>query len=498
MTRALCTATMKNVRSYLESIPLSLTLYDVDLTPAPSDVHPADVDLSTTIGHAHMNIPIMSPPMDTVTGPALGKALAAMGGCGVLYRHPDPHQQMQWLTEVLEYKPCIVREPASLRDTSSIEEAGRILKVNGFSTIPVTDDAGRLAGVLFTKDVAFKWHREDPVSKWMVPLERLKVETVGTSWTRIRERLLHEQECSVLPIIDAERRLQGIYFMKDVVHANPSTHIGTVPLVGMAIGVHESDVERVKALMTAGTSAVIVIDSSHGDCAAVIEQTRRVRRLSESGWLTTIIAGNVADIDGGGYRRLAEAGADAVKVGIGSGSICTTTMVTGAGVGMVTAIRACIEARRSMAGTSKAPAIIADGGINGPGDAVKALLVGADAVMAGKWLVAASESHSAVTRGIAPDGRIAYRGMASREAVIERLSDRYGKKKMAPEGVAGFVLNRGPLLSWLPEDLELMRGGFAHAGARNLRELHARGEDPSSLNRYSSVGRQQGAIRVDM
>lgn len=485
---------MQAVRDYLTAIPPSVTLYDVDVTPGPSDVHPADVDLSTTVGHAKLNIPILSPPMDTVTGPMLAKTLASAGGCGILYRHPDAQQHIAWLQEVLAHEPCMVREPASLRDTSTIEEAGRILKVNGFSTIPVKDGEHRLAGVLFTKDVAFKWHREDPVSRWMVPLERLKTETVGTSWTRIRDRLLHEQECSVLPIIDEGRRLHGIYFMKDVVHANPATHFGK-PLVGIAIGVDETDIERVHAALKLG-AGVIVIDSSHGDCTTVAEQARRVSPLVRDAQ-ATLIAGNIADVDGGGYRRLAAVGVHAIKVGIGSGSICNTTMVTGAGVGLVTAIRACIEAGRDMHPDFR-PAIIADGGINGPGEAVKALLVGADAVMCGKWLVAASESHSAATRGISPDGRIAYRGMASREAIIERLSDRYGKKKIAPEGVTGYVLHRGRLMQWLPEDLELMRGGFAHAGAKNIEKLHERGEDPASLNRYSSAGRLQGAIRIDM
>ena len=486
---------MKRVRDYIEATPRSITLYDIDLTPRYSNIHPTEVDLSTRIGSMRLHVPIFGAPMDTVTDPTLAKALSVIGACGILYRHPDAAVQLAWAKEVLEYQWCIVKEPITLRDTASIDDARRILHEKGYSTIPVLDEHARLSGVLFTHDVAFKRHLNDPVSKWMMPIDRLKTEWVGTSFKKIQDRLLHEQECSVLPIIGGERRLHGMYFMKDVMHAHPSRYAGK-PVVGIAIGVSEKDAhERARKAYELGAS-VVVIDSSHGDCTDVVEQTKRVRSLCQS---ITIIAGNVADVTGEGYLHLAHAGADAIKVGIGSGSICTTTTHTGAGVGMVTAIRACVEARKLLGAEFKGrfPSIIADGGINQPGDAVKALLVGADAVMAGKWLVAASESRSAITRGITPDGKILYRGMASKEAIADRSADRYGKKKKAAEGVSGFVQHRGRLIEWIQEDLELMRSGFAHAGAENITALHQYGNQPGSWSRYSSLGRQQASVRVD-
>lgn len=483
---------MNAVRDYIEAIPQSITLYDIDLTPTKSHVYPTEVDLKTTIGPVILKIPLLSSPMDTTTGARLAKALSVMGGCGILFRHPDPAEQLAWLADVLSYQWCVVKEPECLYETSSIGEAERVLKQKGFSTIPVKNAEKRLTGVLFTRDVAFKWHREDAVSRWMTPLEKLKTTFVGTQFSEIRDRLLHEQECSVLPIVDDEAHLHGIYFMKDVVHADPSEH-GGKPLVGIAINTEEGDLDRALEAMRMG-AGIIHINTSHGDSRDVIEQVNRLCTIAAPFTNVAIMAGNIADVDGGGYMRLAEAGVHAVTVGIGSGSICTTTGQTGAGVGMVTAIRACVEGRKK---SNVQPAIIADGGINEPGDAVKALLVGADAVMCGKWFVAASESRSAIENGI-HDGKVLYRGMASREAIAERVSDRYDRKKTAPEGVTGWVPHRGPLMQWLPEDLELVRGGFAHAGASNIEALHQYGNKSGSSNRFTSLGRMQAAVRVEI
>ncbi len=482
---------MGAVSDYIDAIPKSITLYDIDVTPTKSRVHPNDVSLRTTIGPKKLNVPILGAPMTDVTGPMLAKALSVMGGCGILYRHPDVAVQLGWLADVLEHRWCMVQNPVSLKQTDRIDAAERILKHHGYSTIPVKDENGCLVGVLFTRDVAFKWHREDTVSKWMTPLAKLKTAIVGTRFTEIRERLLNEQDCSVLPVVDDSAQLHGMYFMKDVVHADPSEN-GGKPLVGIAVGVGEEDVERAMTAIRMG-AGIVVIDSSHGDSHDVVLQAERLVTLSAPIGNVAIVAGNVADVDGGGYLRLAETGVHAVKVGIGSGSICTTTGQTGAGVGMVTAIRACIEARKK---SNVRPAIIADGGINVPGDAVKALLVGADAVMAGKWLVAASESHSAIENGV-HEGRVRYRGMASREAIAERMSDRYGKKKNAPEGVSGWVHHRGPLSQWLPEDMELVRGGMAHTGSADIGCLHRYGALCGAINRYTSLGRMQADVRVE-
>jgi IMP dehydrogenase len=237
---------------------------------------------------------------------------------------------------------------------------------------------------------------------------------------------------------------------------------------------------------------IIVIDSSHGNCPAVIDQTKKIVKIA--GGRAAVIAGNIADVDG--YYRLALAGVDGVKCGIGSGSICTTSQVTGAGVPMFTLIRELSFAREKMIKAGRpAPAIIPDGGVNGPGEMVIALAAGGDACMAGKWLVAAKESLSCQERGV-QNGLVYYRGMASREAIEKRVSDRYGKQKRAAEGVAGGVEDRGPLKTWIGHDLELVQGGFAHAGAKNMEALHVYGNEPISFVRFTSFGQNQIDTRV--
>jgi IMP dehydrogenase/GMP reductase len=259
----------------------------------------------------------------------------------------------------------------------------------------------------------------------------------------------------------------------------------------MAVGVGSDDLKRVTNGLDLGVG-VIVIDSSHGDCDAVIEQTKQIVGLAQG--RAIVVAGNVADP--GGYYRLAQAGADAVKCGIGSGSICTTSQVTGAAFPMFSLLQELDFVRNEMAKENlPTPAIIADGGINGPGDAVIALAAGANACMAGQWLVAALESQSC-QEGKMLGGNVSYRGMASKKAIDDRVADRYDKGKRAPEGVEGTVPYRGPLKLWLGDDLELVRGGFAHVGARNLAELHKFSDWPLAFVRFTSHGQNQIAARV--
>jgi IMP dehydrogenase len=379
-----------------------------------------------------------------------------------------------------------------LRPDQKLESARDILEQYGFSTIPVVKENGFILGILFTRDIAWGDRLSDPVKDWMMPLADLKTESPETPFNKIKERLLNEQKCSVLPIIDSQGIFKGIYFMKDFINADPAWHKGQIA-VGMAIGVSQDDLKRASQALDLGV-ALVVIDSSHGDCDAVIRQTQKIVEISQNRAL--VVAGNIADP--GGYYRLAQAGADVVKCGIGSGSICTTSQVTGAAFPMFTLLRELDFVRRKMREKGMpTPSIIADGGINGTGEAVIALAAGADALMAGKWFVAAQESQSCQD-GKNFHNQVYYRGMASKGAIEDRLaSERYDRSKRAPEGVEGSVPFRGTLKAWLPEDLELVRGGLAHVGAKNIASLHEHCRWPLAFIRFTGIGQSQIFARVN-
>jgi IMP dehydrogenase len=469
---------------------LGLTLFDVRLRPVNSSIMPSDVNLISTIGNLSFPVPIFSAAMDTVTGPKMAMTLAEMGGCGVIYRHKEADIQLAWIKEALAHQPCLVANPRVLRPEQKLEAAKDILEQYGFSTIPVVSEAGILVGIVFTRDISWRGHLDDSVNEWMIPTGDLKIESPETPFSTIKDRLLNEQRCSVLPIVDSHGVFKGIYFMKDFFNVNPAWNKDKIA-VGMAVGVGADDLARVRKALDLGVGT-IVIDSSHGDCDAVIEQTKKIVDLVDG--QAVVVAGNVADP--GGYYRLALAGANAVKCGIGSGSICTTSQVTGAAFPMFSLIRELDFTRKEMKeGKYPTPAIIADGGVNGPGDAVIALAAGANGCMAGQWLVAAHESQSCQD-GKNFGGKVTYRGMASEQAIEERLANRYDIGKSAPEGVTGSVPYRGLLKKWFGKDLELVRGGFAHVGARNITELQSYCDWPLAFVRFTSRGQSQIEARV--
>jgi IMP dehydrogenase len=474
--------------SFFPPIP-SYSLNEILLRPVFSNYSPDQVDLSTSIGHVKLRIPLLSAAMDTVTGPHMAKALSNYGGCGVIYRHRRADTQIEWIKEALSYSHCLVHSPKILGPDEPLEEVKRILEAYGYSTIPVVKE-NILMGVLFADDIVFKDNLTKPVKKFMKPYRMLKLENIETSFEKIRDRLFYEEECSMLPVVDGQRRLKGIYFKKDFFHVNPSSYNGR-PLVGMAVGTSKEDMERVKESLKLGIG-IIVIDSSHGNCPPVIEQAKKIVKIVKD--RAVIVAGNIADIDG--YLRLAEVGVHGVKFGIGGGSICTTSSVTGAGAGMFTLTRELSYMRRKMISKGmRVPSLIADGSISGPGRMVTALAAGADVCMSGEWLVAAHESIS-FQEGYVRDDEVLYRGMASEGAIKARSSERYGKSKSAPEGVEGYVKIRGLLGKFLKKDLELVRGGFAHAGAGNIEEFHIFGDLPFAFGHISEAGQLQVATRV--
>lgn len=467
------------------------TLDEIRLRPIYSEVMPHQVDISTYIGPIKLNLPLLSAAMDTVTGPELASALSEVGGCGVIYRHKKAETQLKWVEQALKHKPCLVANPKSLSPNQVLDDAKEILDAYGFSTIPVISESKTLLGILFTQDIAFEGHVDEPVKKWMKPFCELKTESTNTSFDHIKRRLLNEHSCSVLPIVNHNQKFEGIYFMKDFFNANPSYHNGK-PLVGMAIGVNEKDLERVEEALKFGIG-IIVIDSSHGNSPAVINQAKEVVRLAAG--RAVVIAGNVADVDG--YLRLAGVGVDGVKAGIGCGATCTTSSVTGAGFPIFTLIRELNYTRKKLLENGDpAPSIIPDGGLDDTGNCVVALAAGGSACMSGKQFVAAQESLSYQNEG-SPNGYVRYRGMASKAAIKSRIADRYGKQKRAPEGEEGMVVFRGPLKNWIGDDVEWIQGGFSHVGAKSITELQKIGNLNHVFVRFSGFGRDQIKVRLN-
>jgi IMP dehydrogenase len=477
------------------SPPVGFTLAEMRFNDAYADFVPGDVNLETRLGPAMLRIPLLGAAMDTVSGPKMAGALAALGGCAIIYRHRSAETQLAWVKEALATKPGILLNPHSVTVGDPLSEVEGIIKREYFRNVPVLTQDGKLAGIIFGRDISFANRETTLVEHNMRPLEQLKTVPLDTPFEVIQERLVSESDCRLLPVIDNTNCLHGMYFMDDVRNLSPATH-NTLPLVGMAVGVHDEDLERVIAGLALGVG-IVVIDSSHGNCEAVVQQTIRIAKLCQG--KAAVIAGNIASIDG--YLRLADAGADAVKAGIGSGSICTTSQVTGVGVPMWSLLQELSYARRHCQKQGqRAPAIIADGGVGGPGPAVVALAAGADAVMAGEWLASADEAGSPditdARREFNGQQYNRYRGMASLGAIADRSADRYGQGKSAPEGVEGWVLSKGPLNRWLPVDLELVRGGFAHRGAKNLAELRTCGQDPMIWRRFTGAGQSQNETRV--
>lgn len=459
-----------------------------------TDFDPRDISLETHIGPVTLNIPVLAAAMDSVSGPQMAKVMSKIGGAAIIFRHRLAKTQLAWVKEAVNTKPFLKAHPICLQVKDRIRKVEETYKRTRHSTYPVLEGK-KLVGMVFARDISWEGKEEHLVAKWMKPLKHLKTVSPETPFETIRHRLLNEKNCRVLPVIDKGGIFHGMYFVKDVRHVNPAWHNGK-PLVGMAIGVHDGDILRVKRGVQLGV-ALFVIDSSHGNLLLVIRQAKRAVKVVAN--RAAIIAGNVAGIDG--YVRLAEVGVHAVKAGIGSGSICTTSHVTGVGVPMWTLIRELHFAQAYLRKRGlNAPEIIADGGISGPGFADRALLAGADTVMAGEWLAAADEAGFPEVKGFRRDingyTENYYRGMASPGAIQDRSSDRYGIAKSAPEGVEGWVHNRGPLLDWWSKDAELIRGGFGHLGVKNMTELHARGDEPYTWLLFSGAGQQQMAVRV--
>jgi IMP dehydrogenase len=449
-------------------IPLGLTFDDVLLVPAKSDVVPAQVDVTTHFTpNIKLNIPIVSAAMDTVTDANLAIAIAREGGIGVLHRNMPPEKQAMEVDKVKKSESGMIVDPITIGPDAPISEALALMERYRISGVPVTVN-GKLVGIITNRDLKFERDFTRKVEEVMTK-ERLITAPVGITLEDAQE-ILHKYKIEKLPIVDKNFNLKGLITIKDIEKRKKypnacKDHLGRLR-VAAAVGVGEPAIYRAELLVKAGVDA-IVIDTAHGHSKAVIETLKELKRRFD----IDVVAGNIATSDAA--EELIQAGADAVKVGIGPGSICTTRIVAGAGVPQLTAIINCYQV------TSKYNIpLIADGGIKYSGDITKALAAGAHCVMIGSLFAGTDEAPGEI---ILYQGRSykTYRGMGSIGAMQGGSSDRYRQEvvspeKLVPEGVEGRVPYRGPLAKSVHQLVGGLKSGMGYCGCKNLEELRTK------------------------
>jgi IMP dehydrogenase len=449
----------------------AITFDDVLLQPGASEVMPAEVDVSTFLTKAiPLNIPLLSAAMDTVTEARLAIAMAQAGGIGVIHRNLSIEQQAGEVAMVKKYESGVVMNPVTIAPTATLRELRELKQRTGFSGIPVVEKNGKIAGIVTNRDTRFA----DDANASIASLMTREVVTVKID-TPIEEarRLLHKHRIERLVIVDNDGRCIGLLTVKDMdkasLNPNAAKDLAGRLRVAAASTVGDAGFERTEALIAAGVDAVI-IDTAHGHSKAVADAVLRAKKISNA---VQIIAGNVATAEA--TKALIDAGADAVKVGIGPGSICTTRIVAGVGVPQLTAIEDCANA----AAASGVP-IIADGGIKFSGDFAKALAAGASTAMMGSMFAGTEESPGEV---FLYQGRSykAYRGMGSLGAMARGSADRYFQKdaaadKLVPEGIEGQVPYKGSLGPIVHQMVGGLRAAMGYVGAKTIAELHAKAQ----------------------
>ncbi|MGQ9457122.1 MAG: IMP dehydrogenase [Anaerolineae bacterium] len=444
----------------------ALSFDDVLLVPGYAEVLPAEVDVSSQLTKTiRLNIPILSAAMDTVTEARLAIALAREGGMGVIHRNMTIARQAAEVNKVKRSESGMIVDPISLPPTATLQEAEDLMARYHISGIPITLEDGTLVGILTNRDIRFAEDYSRPVSEFMTS-ENLITGRLGTTLEEAKA-LLQEHRIEKLPLVDEKFRLRGLITVKDIIkkrdYPNRAVDSQGRLLVGAAVGVGPDLEERAAALKESGVD-VLVIDTSHGHSKGVLRAIERLRKVVGD---LPIVAGNVVTPEG--TRTLIEAGADAVKVGIGAGSICTTRVVAGAGLPQLTAILICAEE----AAKHGVP-IIADGGIRYSGDIVKALAAGASVVMLGSMLAGLEECPGET---IIYEGRYfkEYRGMGSLGAMEGPARDRYGSSqgngKLVPEGIEGRVPYKGRLSEFTFQMVGGVKAGMGYVGAANIQEL---------------------------
>ncbi len=445
-----------------------LTFDDVLLMPGYSQVLPRDVDISSRLTKdITLNVPLLSAAMDTVTEASLAMALAREGGLGILHKNMSIEQQAEQVRKVKRSESGLILDPITLLENATIGDALKLMRDNKIGGIPIIDKNGKLTGILTNRDLRFEDDKKRKISEVMTT-ERLITAPEGTDLKKA-EKILRQHKIEKLPVVNKSGKLIGLITYRDILqlYSFPNAlkdKFGRL-LVGAGVGITGDLLERVAALQHTGVD-VIALDSAHGHSKGVINALKEVKKNFKN---INVIAGNVGTA--AGAKALAEAGADAVKVGIGPGSICTTRIVAGAGVPQLTAI---MEAHAALKG--KNVTVIADGGIRYTGDMVKALAAGADCVMMGSVFAGTEESPGET---IIYEGRKfkEYRGMGSLGAMATGSSDRYFQdveddvKKFVPEGIEGRVAYKGTLKEIVYQYTGGLRAGMGYCGAKDINDL---------------------------
>jgi len=465
-------------------LPEALTFDDVLLVPAFSSVLPTEVDTRTNLTKkVRLNIPLVSAAMDTVSESRLAIALARQGGMGFIHRNMSVERQAEEVDRVKRSESGMIVDPITISPEDKIYQAQELMGRFSISGVPVTKD-GKLVGILTNRDLRFETRFDLPISAVMTK-DKLITVPVGTTLDDA-ERILHEHRIEKLLVIDDDYMLKGLITVKDIQkrreYPNSAKDDKGRLMVGAAIGATGDYVERAQALVEEKVD-ILVIDTAHGHTQRVLDAVTEIRQTVPD---VELIAGNVATAEG--VKDLAARGVDAVKVGIGPGSICTTRIISGTGVPQITAVSECAKAARE----GGVP-LIADGGIKYSGDITKAIAAGADTVMIGSLLAGTEESPGET---VLYQGRTykSYRGMGSMGAMAGGSSDRYSQEsatgKLVPEGVEGRVPYKGPLGEMVHQLVGGLRAGMGYCGAPTIGDL----QEKARFVKISSAGLKEAHV----
>ncbi len=441
-----------------------LTFDDVLLVPGRSEIMPKDVNVATHLTkNLTLEIPLMSAGMDTVTETRMAIAVAREGGIGIIHKNMSIKEQARMVDRVKRSEHGVITDPFYLAPDNKIQDALDIMEHYRISGVPITEGR-KLVGIITNRDIRFETNFEQPIKNVMTS-ERLVTAPVGTSMNEAME-ILRKYKIEKLPLVDDDFNLMGLITIKDIEKTYKYPHAAKDSrgrlLAGAAVGIARDTFDRVEALLKAGVD-VLVVDTAHGHSVAVVETVAAIKKRYPD---IELIAGNVATAEA--TEELIKAGADAIKVGIGPGSICTTRVVAGIGVPQITAVHDCAAA----ASKYNVP-IIADGGIKYSGDIAKAIAAGADVVMLGNLFAGTEESPGEV---VILQGRSykVYRGMGSLGAMTQGSSDRYFQEdaqKLVPEGIEGRVPYKGYVAETIFQLIGGLKAGMGYCGVRNIDEM---------------------------
>ena len=464
--------------TFHDQLPTALTFDDILLVPQHSQVLPYQVDVSTQFTRRiRLNVPLVSAAMDTVTESRLAIAMAQHGGLGIIHKNLSIEEQTSEVDRVKRSESGMIVDPITLSPSHRIHEALDLMQKYRISGVPITDDGskeGRLVGILTNRDLRFETNVSRPIADIMTH-ENLITVPVGTTLDGARE-ILHKHKVEKLLVVDREFRLKGLITVKDIQKAVKYPNASKDALgrlrCGAAVGVARDTMERAEGLVGASVD-VLVVDTAHGHSQGVLDMVKRIRQRFPD---VELVAGNVATA--GGTLALIDAGVDAVKVGIGAGSICTTRVVAGIGMPMISSIMECARAA-----ASRGVPVIADGGIRFSGDITKALAVGASTTMIGNLFAGTDESPGEL---ILYQGRSfkEYRGMGSIGAMRRGSRDRYFQddfdldspaagEKLVPEGIEGRVAHKGSVAAMIHQLVGGLRAGMGYCGSATINDLQA-------------------------